>query len=64
RSVDCPFDVIGTPIRIGKTMTYAALFEMSDGMRQRLGQVGGFDESVLASPGALAMKLLPQKKVA
>lgn len=64
RSVDCPFDVIGTPIRIGKTMTYAALFEMSDGMRQRLGQVGGFDEPVLASPGALTRRRLPHKKVA
>ena len=64
RSVDCPFDVIGTPTRIGKTMTHAALFEMSDGMRQRLGQVGGIDKPVLASPGALAMKLLPQQKVA
>ena len=64
RSVDCPFDVIGTPARIGKTMTYAALFEMSDGMRQRLGHVGGYDEPVLASPGALARMPLPQKKVA
>ena len=64
RSVDCPFDVIGTPIRIGKTMTYAALFEMSDGMRQRLGHVGGLDEPVLARPGALAGRPLPHQKVA
>lgn len=64
RSVDCPFDVIGTPTRIGKTMTYAALFEMSDGMRQRLGHVGGLDEPVLASSGALARRPFAQKKVA
>ena len=64
RAIDCPFDIIGTPTRIGKTMTYAALFEMSDAMRQRLGRVGGFDEPVLASQSALAMKLLAQKKVA
>lgn len=64
RAVDCPFDVIGTPTRIGKTMTYAALFEMSDGMRQRLGHVGGLDEPVLASPGALLRRPFAQKKVA
>ncbi|MCB1450338.1 MAG: hypothetical protein KDJ67_09515 [Nitratireductor sp.] len=54
RAVDCPFRVIGTPTKIGKTMTYAALFEMSDGMRQRLGRVGGFDKPVLTSMTALA----------
>lgn len=64
RSADCPFDVIGTPTRIGKTMTYAALFEMSDGMRQRLGHVGGYNEPVLARPGVLARRPSPQKKVA
>ena len=49
RAVDCPYEVIGTPRRIGKTMTYAALFEMSDAMRQRLGMVGGFDAPVVVN---------------
>ena len=54
RAVDCPYEVIGTPRRIGKTMTYAALFEMSDAMRQRLGMVGGFDAPVVVNASDMA----------
>jgi len=53
RSVDCPYDEIGAPTRIGKIMTYAAMFEMSDAMWRRLARVGGFDAPVLASPDAI-----------
>ena len=48
RSIDCRFDILGTPARIGKTMTYAGLFDMSEDMRGRLGRAGGFGSSVLA----------------
>lgn len=54
RAVDCPYKEIGTPTRIGKVMTHAALFEMSDAMWTRLAKVGGFDAPVLASPEAIA----------
>lgn len=53
RTVDCPYEEIGTPTRIGKVMTYAALFEMSDVMWRRLARLGGFESSVLASSGAM-----------
>lgn len=49
RSANCPFEIIGTPTRIGKTMTYAGLFEMTDDMRGRLGTVGDLPPNVLAS---------------
>lgn len=64
RSVDCPFDVIGTPARIDKTMTYAALFEMSDAMRGRLGRVGRLERPVLASPDVVAHLFSDTKQVA
>ena len=41
RSIDCRFDQLGKPVRIGKVMTYAGLFDMSDPMRSRLRAVGG-----------------------
>lgn len=50
RTADCPFEIIGTPTRIGKTMTYAGLFEMTDDMRGRLGTVGDLPPAVLANP--------------
>lgn len=49
RAVDCPYEVIGVPTRIGRTMTYAGLFEISGAMRQRLGDAGGLRRPVLAS---------------
>lgn len=52
RSVNCAFEIIGTPTRIGKTMTYAGVFEMSDQMRERLGDAGELHAPVLA-PGTL-----------
>lgn len=53
RTADCPFQIIGTPTRIGKSMTYAGLFEMTDDMRDRLGAVGGLPPAVLATPPIL-----------
>lgn len=59
RSVNCPFGIIGTPTRIGKTMTYAGLFDMTDDMRERLGTVGNLPPNVLAPsaerPGQTAL---------
>lgn len=41
KRINCPADVIGGPIKIGKVMTYASLFEISETMWQRLaGQIG------------------------
>lgn len=50
RSVNCAFEIIGTPTRIGKTMTFAGVFDMSDQMRGRLGEAGELHAPVLA-PG-------------
>lgn len=49
RSIDCAFEIIGTPTRIGKTMTYAGVFDMSNEMRERLGKAGKLHTPVLAS---------------
>ena len=54
RSIDCRFEQVGTPVRIGKVMTYAGLFDMSDAMRSRLGSAGDFRSSVLAD-GAIPL---------
>ncbi len=53
RAVDCPCELIGIPTRIGSTMTFAGLFEISDAMRRRLGNAGGMQAPVLAAPRAL-----------
>ncbi|WP_287308522.1 acyl-homoserine-lactone synthase [Mesorhizobium sp.] len=58
RTVDCPYDVIGVPTRVGKTMTYAGVFEISDAMRRRLGNKAGLLKPVLSSrrlPSVLAL---------
>ncbi len=47
RAADCPYELIGVPTRIGKTMTYAGLFEISDEMRRRLGNASGLHAPVL-----------------
>ncbi|NDW07698.1 acyl-homoserine-lactone synthase [Jiella pacifica] len=49
RSIDCRFEQLGTPTRIGRTMTYAGLFDMSDEMRVTLGTAGELPAPVLAS---------------
>ncbi|WP_425416284.1 acyl-homoserine-lactone synthase [Oricola indica] len=64
RAVDCPYEEIGTPTRIGKVMTHAALFEMSDAMWTRLARVGGFGAPVLASPNAITLLPSLAKKAA
>lgn len=48
RSIDCRFEQVGTPVRIGKVMTYAGLFDIGADMQSRLGAVGDFRSSVLA----------------
>lgn len=48
RAADCPYEIIGTPARIGRTMTYAGLFEISHTMRRRLGNKSGLREPVLS----------------
>lgn len=48
RSINCAFEVIGTPVRIGRTMIYAGVFDMSDLMRERLGNAGELHSPVLA----------------
>lgn len=40
RSINCTFEIIGTPMRIGKTMTYAGIFDMSEEMHVRLAESG------------------------
>lgn len=47
RAVDCPYEPIGVPARIGRAMTYAGLFEISNAMRRRLGNKAGLYEPVL-----------------
>lgn len=54
RAIGCPYDLVGTPVRIGKTMTYAGLFEISDAMRVRIGEKGGYTEPVLSSRARLS----------
>lgn len=49
RSVNCAFEIIGTPTRIGRNMTYAGVFDMSDEMRERLGEAGKLHAPVLAA---------------
>lgn len=52
RAADCPFELIGVPTRIGRTMTYAGLFEISDTMRRRLGEAGRLHSPVLGAAPA------------
>jgi N-acyl-L-homoserine lactone synthetase len=52
RAADCPYELVGTPTRIGPTMTYAGLFEISGAMRRRLGAAAGLQRPVLGSPRA------------
>lgn len=51
RTIGCSYDLIGSPTRIGRTMTYVGLFEISDAMRRRLGNNAGLHEPVLSQPG-------------
>jgi acyl homoserine lactone synthase len=53
RTVNCVFEIIGTPTRIGRTMTYAGVFDMSDEMRERLGEAGNLRVPVLAASTSL-----------
>lgn len=57
RAADCPYELIGVPTRIGRTMTYAGLFEVSDTMRRRLGANGGFHHPVLGVKHAKVSQL-------
>lgn len=53
RSINCAFEIIGTPTRVGRTMTYAGVFDMSDEMRERLAGAGNLHGPVLAADSAL-----------
>jgi acyl homoserine lactone synthase len=64
RAAHCPYEVIGTPTRIGKTMTYAGMFEMTDTMRNRLGAVGDLPSTVLAGPSWQTEEGLAERHVA
>ena len=64
RAADCPYEVIGTPTRIGKTMTYAGVFEMTDTMRSQLGSVGDLPLTVLADPSWQTEEGLAKRDVA
>lgn len=45
KRVNCPADVVGGPIKIGKVMTYASLFEVSEQMWLRLAQQIGLQKT-------------------
>ena len=45
KRVNCPADVVGGPIKIGKVMTYASLFEVSKQMWLRLAQQIGLQKT-------------------
>lgn len=47
KSARCPATLVGVPSRIGKIMTYAGMFEISDELRIRLGGSGSLSGSVL-----------------
>lgn len=55
RAADCPYELIGVPTRVGRVMTYAGLFEISDAMRQRLANAGGIYAPVLV-PGRVPLE--------
>lgn len=48
RASNCPAEVIGTPTRIGRVMTYAGLFEISQSLWDAIAATGGIDSSVFA----------------
>lgn len=52
RAAGCPYELVGVPTRIGRTMTYAGLFETSATMRRRLGKAGRLHSPVLGGPSA------------
>jgi N-acyl-L-homoserine lactone synthetase len=47
KAANCPVTLIGTPTRIGKVMTYAGIFEMTDEMRHRLGRTANLSAPVV-----------------
>ncbi|EJF91097.1 acyl-homoserine-lactone synthase [Bartonella tamiae] len=46
KRINCPAQIIGGPIKIGKVMTYASLFEVSENMWVRLGQSIGIQKTL------------------
>lgn len=49
RASNCPAEVIGTPIRIGRVMTYAGLFEVSQSLWNDIAATGAITSPVLGS---------------
>lgn len=51
KAANCPATILGTPTRIGKVMTYAGMFEITDEMHARLAHAGNLSGSVLEKSG-------------
>ena len=49
RASNCPAEVIGTPTRIGRVMTYAGLFEISQSLWNDIAATGAITSPVLGS---------------
>lgn len=49
RASNCPAEVIGTPTRIGRVMTYAGLFEVSQSLWNDIAATGAITSPVLGS---------------
>jgi acyl homoserine lactone synthase len=56
RASNCPAEVIGTPTRIGRVMTYAGLFETDQALWNAIAATGGITASVISTtlPAAIA----------
>lgn len=48
RAAGCPADMIGAPQKIGKVMTYAGLFEISEAAWSAIAAAGGIDHRVIS----------------
>jgi len=48
RAANCPATIIGKPVRIGRVMTYAGLFEISQSLWNDIAETAGITSSVFA----------------
>ncbi|OLP59665.1 hypothetical protein BJF93_11395 [Xaviernesmea oryzae] len=51
KASDCKAEVIGMPTKIGRVLTYAGLFEISEAVRDRIASKGGITTPVLSPTG-------------
>jgi acyl homoserine lactone synthase len=49
RTANCPAETIGTPVRIGRVLTHAGLFEITPQLRDDIARAGGLTAPVLSS---------------